>query len=72
VFVLTTMEGAVMLARTYRDFEAYDAAVVTLRDYVERLLAEGQGWAPPETSAPDAFPADASGVDSIPGSHERP
>jgi AcrR family transcriptional regulator len=41
VFVLTTMEGAVMLARAYRDFEAYDAAVVLLRDYVERLLAAG-------------------------------
>jgi len=50
VFVLTTMEGAVMLARTYRNLEAYDAAVVTLRDYVERLLAEGRGWAPPESS----------------------
>ncbi len=41
VFVLITMEGAVMLARSYRNFEAYDAAVVQLRDYVERLLAEG-------------------------------
>lgn len=41
VFVLTTMEGAVMLARAYRNFEAYDAACVQLRDYVERLLAEG-------------------------------
>jgi AcrR family transcriptional regulator len=41
VFVLTTMEGAVMLARSYRDFEAYDTAIVQLRDYVERLLAEG-------------------------------
>lgn len=41
VFVLTTMEGAVMLARSYRSFEAYDAAIVQLRDYVERLLAEG-------------------------------
>lgn len=41
VFVLTTMEGAVMLARTYRNFEAYDAAIVQLRDHVERLLAEG-------------------------------
>lgn len=40
VFVLTTMEGAVMLARAYRNFEAYDAAVVHLRDYVERLLAD--------------------------------
>lgn len=41
VFVLTTMEGAVMLARSYRNFEAYDAAIVQLRDYVEHLLAEG-------------------------------
>ena len=41
VFVLTTMEGAVMLARAYRNFEAYDAAVVLLRDHVERLLADG-------------------------------
>jgi AcrR family transcriptional regulator len=52
VFVLTTMEGAVMLARTYRNFEAYDAAVVTLRDYVERLLAEGRGWTVPNDSDP--------------------
>lgn len=41
VFVLTTMEGAVMLARAYRNFEAYDVAVVNLREYVERLLADG-------------------------------
>lgn len=40
VFVLVTMEGAVMLARAYRNFEAYDAAVVHLRDHVERLLAD--------------------------------
>lgn len=38
-FVLITMEGAVMLARTHRDFRAYDAAVATLRDYLERLIA---------------------------------
>lgn len=49
VFVLTTMEGAVMLARTYRNFEAYDAAIVTLRDYLERLLAEGRAWTPTAT-----------------------
>lgn len=41
VFVLTTMEGAVMLARAYRNFASYDAAIVQLRDYVERLLADG-------------------------------
>jgi AcrR family transcriptional regulator len=48
VFVLTTMEGAVMLARTHRDFEAYDAAVATLRDYVERLIAAGTAGEVPE------------------------
>lgn len=47
VFVLATMEGAVVLARTWRDFEAYDAAVVNLRDYVEALLERGRGWAVP-------------------------
>ena len=46
VFVLTTMEGAVMLARSYRNFEAYDAAVVQLRDHVERLLVEGTNRTP--------------------------
>lgn len=58
VFVLTTMEGAVMLARSYRDFEAYDAAIVTLRDYIDRLLAEGRAWTPPEPGAgiPDLAP----------------
>ncbi len=40
-FVLITMEGAVMLARAYRDFAVYDTAVHELRDYVERLLADG-------------------------------
>lgn len=48
VFVLTTMEGAVMLARTHRDFDAYDAAVATLRDYVERLIAAGTAGEAPE------------------------
>ena len=48
VFVLTTMEGAVMLARAYRNFEAYDAAIVSLRDYVERLLADGAVAARPD------------------------
>lgn len=43
-FVLTTMEGAVMLARTYRDFRAYDAAITCLRDYVERLIESETQW----------------------------
>ncbi|MBT8485169.1 MAG: TetR/AcrR family transcriptional regulator [Phycisphaerales bacterium] len=53
VFVLTTMEGAVMLARTHRDFAAYDAAVAHLRDYVDRLVAQATGRpAPDSTTTP--------------------
>ncbi len=38
-FVLTTMEGGVMLSRTHRSLEPFDAAVSTLRDYFVRLGA---------------------------------
>jgi TetR/AcrR family transcriptional repressor of nem operon len=37
-FVLTTMEGGVMQARTFRDIEYFDAAVRQLREYFKRLL----------------------------------
>lgn len=43
IFVLTTMEGAVMLARTYRDLRAYDAAISQLRTHVEGLVARATG-----------------------------
>lgn len=36
-FVLTTMEGAVMQARSYRSLEPFDQSVAHLRDYFERL-----------------------------------
>ncbi len=42
-FVLTTMEGAVMLTRTHRDVGYFDRAIAELRRYVERL----QAGAPP-------------------------
>ena len=42
--VLATMEGAVMLARTYHSFEPFDQAVHQLRDYFERLIADGSEW----------------------------
>lgn len=45
-FVLTVMEGAVMLARTYRTIDCYDRAVNQLRDYFERLRADATEWAP--------------------------
>ena len=37
VFVLTTMEGGVMQARTHRTLETFDASVNRLRDYFRRL-----------------------------------
>lgn len=46
--VLTVMEGAVMLARSYRSLEPFDAAVHQLRDYFERLLADGGEWSAPK------------------------
>jgi TetR/AcrR family transcriptional regulator, transcriptional repressor for nem operon len=56
LFVLTTMEGAVMLARAYRSIEPYDAAVTQLRDYFDRLLRDGTDWSAPRPSAPESSP----------------
>jgi AcrR family transcriptional regulator len=39
-FVLTTMEGAVMQARTHRDLSYYDSSISQLRCYFEYLLSE--------------------------------
>jgi TetR/AcrR family transcriptional repressor of nem operon len=44
LFVLTVMEGGVMQARTYRKLEPFDSAVTQLRDYLDRLLADGTTW----------------------------
>jgi AcrR family transcriptional regulator len=51
-FVLNTMEGAVMLARTYRTIEPYDTAVGQLRDYFDRLLRDGSEWSAPRQPLP--------------------
>lgn len=40
IFVLTTMEGGVMLSRTYRNLEPFDRAVGQLRKHVERLTID--------------------------------
>ncbi len=37
VFTLTTMEGGVMLARTFRRIDAFDSAVKSLRNYISVL-----------------------------------
>jgi AcrR family transcriptional regulator len=39
-FVLTTMEGAVMSTRTFRDVEYFDRAVRQLRNYFDHLMAK--------------------------------
>lgn len=52
LFVLTTMEGAVMLARTYRSIEAYDTAVTQLRHHFDHLLAAGSEWGSHPTPEP--------------------
>ncbi len=45
--ILVTMEGAVMLARTYKDMSPYDSAVTQLRDHFDRLFADATQWQPP-------------------------
>jgi AcrR family transcriptional regulator len=41
-FILTTMEGGVMQARTYRNPETFDASVRMLKHYFTHLLKETQ------------------------------
>ncbi len=41
-FVLTTMEGGVMQARTHRDVGHFDRGVAMLRDHFEMLLARAE------------------------------
>jgi hypothetical protein len=42
--VLTVMEGAVMLSRAAKTLDPYLASVNQLRDYFDRLLADGTDW----------------------------
>ena len=46
VFVLTTMEGGVMQARTHRSLSAFDASVASLKDYFDRLEATAREESP--------------------------
>jgi len=43
MFVLVTMEGAVMLSRSTRNFDPFDESVEELRRYFELLCAQAQG-----------------------------
>jgi AcrR family transcriptional regulator len=42
VFILTTMEGGVMQARTHRSLATFDASVHGLRDYMDRLQSDAR------------------------------
>jgi AcrR family transcriptional regulator len=46
IFVLTTMEGGVMQARTHRSLSAFDASVASLHDYFDRLEAAAREESP--------------------------
>ena len=46
MFVLTTMEGGVMQARTHRSLSAFDASVASLHDYFDRLEAAAREESP--------------------------
>jgi TetR/AcrR family transcriptional regulator, transcriptional repressor for nem operon len=48
VHILTTMEGGVMLARTYRSISRFDQTVTHLRAYIEGLVREGTQWSAPK------------------------
>lgn len=54
-FILTVMEGAVMQSRAHASIGPFDAAVAQLRDYFNRLLAEGERR-PTTSSAPPSLP----------------
>jgi AcrR family transcriptional regulator len=47
-FVLTVMEGGMMQAKSYKTLEPFDSAVTQLRDYFDRLLADGSDWSRPK------------------------
>lgn len=50
VLVLNTMEGGMMLARTYRSIDPFDKSVAQLRDYFERMVKDGTNWSAPRPS----------------------
>ena len=49
VFALTTMEGGVMLSRSYRTPRGFDDSVRMFRDYIGRLLAQSLSSPPSPT-----------------------
>ena len=56
-FVLTTMEGGVMQARTHRDVAYFDSSVRQLRAYLDLLEREAASGKPPSAKPPRKRPA---------------
>ncbi|HLO98377.1 MAG TPA: TetR/AcrR family transcriptional regulator [Fimbriimonas sp.] len=48
IMLLATMEGAVMLARTYRSLEPFDQSVLALREHFDQLVRAGTNWSRPQ------------------------
>jgi AcrR family transcriptional regulator len=46
-FILSVMEGGVMLSRAHRSLVPFESSITMLRDYVERLVALGTKSGPP-------------------------
>lgn len=46
-FILTVMEGGVMQSRACRSMEPFESAVALLRDYFDRVIADGTDWSSP-------------------------
>lgn len=55
-FVLSTMEGGVMQARTHRDVAYFDRSVQHLRDYFELLLRDPRPASAPRKRSPTPKP----------------
>lgn len=63
-FVLTVMEGGMMQAKAYKSLDPFDAAVTQLRDYFDRLLADGGEWSRPRSPS-HSEPAEGDAPDRI-------
>lgn len=48
IHVLTTMEGGMMLAKTYRSTSYFDTTISQLRTYIDSLLQSGTDWNAPK------------------------
>lgn len=52
LMILSTMEGGMMLAKTYRSTANFDRSVASLRSYIEMLVAQAANWNSPRPTPP--------------------